>query len=213
MAKTKFYAVKVGSVPGIYTSWAEAEPLVKGFPNAKYKSFSTREEAETFMENVSVSSTSNTVKKVASTTSSNEDYSLPYAFVDGSFNPVTKVYGCGGFLYDLNGNRHLIQAHDNDPEMASMRNVAGEILGSTLAIKKALELGLTNLTIYYDYEGIKHWAEKTWKRNKEGTASYSDFVSSISNKISLHFVHVKAHTGIPGNEEADTLAKESVGIL
>ena len=92
------------------------------------------------------------------------------------------------------------------------RNVAGEILGATQAIEKALELGLSTLTIYYDYEGIKHWAEGTWKRNKEGTIHYHEFVSSVKDKIDLQFVHVKAHTGIPGNEEADTLAKEAVGI-
>ncbi len=46
----KYYAVKVGLEPGIYESWAEAEPLVKGFPMAKYKSFKTLEEARSYME-------------------------------------------------------------------------------------------------------------------------------------------------------------------
>lgn len=231
MAKQKFYAVKVGSAPGIYLSWAEAEPLVKGFPGAKYKSFPTREEAEAFL-NTGTGATITTKSKTTSTTpipatqttfdfiessdnqtnTHTEEYSLPYAFVDGSFNPVTKVYGCGGFLYDLDGKRHLIQDSSDDAEMATMRNVAGEILGSTLAIKKAIELGLKELTIYYDYEGIRHWAEGTWKRNKEGTIRYHKFVVSVKDKIKLNFIHVKAHTGIPGNEEADTLAKEAVGI-
>ena len=49
MARQKYYAVKVGSVPGIYLSWAEAEPLVKGYPGAQYKSFSTKEEAESYL--------------------------------------------------------------------------------------------------------------------------------------------------------------------
>ena len=115
-------------------------------------------------------------------------------------------------MFDENNERHPIQASGSDKEMASMRNVAGEILGATLAIKKALELGLPKLTIYYDYEGIKHWAEQTWKRNKQGTMEYSDYVASVRDKIQLNFVHVKAHTGIPGNEEADKMAKESVGI-
>ncbi len=231
MAKQKFYAVKVGSAPGIYLSWAEAEPLVKGFPGAKYKSFPTREEAEAFL-NTGTSATITTGTKTTSTTPTSAtqttfdfiepsdsqtnthtgEYTLPYAFVDGSFNPVTKVYGCGGFLYDLDGQRHLIQDSNDNEEMATMRNVAGEILGATHAIEKALDLGLSTLTIYYDYEGIKHWAEGTWKRNKEGTIRYHEFVTSVKDKIKLHFVHVKAHTGIPGNEEADTLAKEAVGI-
>ena len=231
MAKQKYYAVKVGSAPGIYLSWAEAEPLVKGFPGAKYKSFPTREEAEAYL-NAGTNADTTTKIKTTSTApvpatqttfdfidSSDSqtntyigEYSLPYAFVDGSFNPVTKVYGCGGFLYDLDGNRHLIQDSSDDAEMATMRNVAGEILGATHAIEKALDLGLSTLTIYYDYEGIKHWAEGTWKRNKEGTIHYHEYVSSVKDKIHLQFVHVKAHTGIPGNEEADTLAKEAVGI-
>ena len=51
-----------------------------------------------------------------------------YAFIDGSFNPATRVYGCGGFLIDHLGKKHIIQKNGNDPGMAKMRNVAGEIL-------------------------------------------------------------------------------------
>ena len=49
MAKKKFYAVKVGKVPGIYSTWSECEEQVKGFPSASYKSFATLSEAENFM--------------------------------------------------------------------------------------------------------------------------------------------------------------------
>ena len=47
MAKaSKFYVVWSGHEPGIYTSWAEAEAQIKGFPNARFKAFSTIQEAE-----------------------------------------------------------------------------------------------------------------------------------------------------------------------
>ena len=39
-----------------------------------------------------------------------------------------------------------------------MRNVAGEVLGSMAAVKEAVAMGLTDLTIYYDYMGIEMWA-------------------------------------------------------
>lgn len=36
MAKKKFYAVKVGKIPGIYSTWNECEAQVKGVSGAKY---------------------------------------------------------------------------------------------------------------------------------------------------------------------------------
>jgi ribonuclease HI len=46
MAKPKYYVVWKGRVPGIYTSWAECEAQVKGYPDAQYKSFEHRAAAE-----------------------------------------------------------------------------------------------------------------------------------------------------------------------
>ena len=136
---------------------------------------------------------------------------MPYAFVDGSFNIRTHCYGYGGFLiYD--GKKEVLQGHGDDREMASMRNVAGEVCGSMAAIRRAVELGLKELTIYYDYMGIEMWADGSWKRNKEGTTAYHAYVQSVKNVIKLNFVKVKGHSGVEGNEEADRLAKEAVGL-
>lgn len=46
MAKQKFYVVWQGRQPGIYTDWATCKQQVDGVPQAKYKSFDTRTEAE-----------------------------------------------------------------------------------------------------------------------------------------------------------------------
>ena len=46
MGKQKFYVVWEGGTPGIYTSWTECQLQTKGYEGAKYKSFSTHEEAE-----------------------------------------------------------------------------------------------------------------------------------------------------------------------
>lgn len=47
----KFYAVKNGIQPGVYTTWDECKKNVHGFSGAIYKSFTTKEEAERFIEN------------------------------------------------------------------------------------------------------------------------------------------------------------------
>ena len=44
-----FYAVRVGKKPGIYKTWKECEMQVKSFSGAKYKKFTTLEDAEHFV--------------------------------------------------------------------------------------------------------------------------------------------------------------------
>ena len=218
----KFYAVKIGKTPGIYYNWDDCKANVNGYPGAIYKSFKTIQEANEFMGHQNdISLNAETTKTNKSVTIENENVlevdhnslkdESPFAFVDGSFNVTNNVYGYGGFLI-ANGEKYILMGSGDEPEMASMRNVAGEVLGSQAAIKKALELGLSELTIYYDYAGIEMWALGNWKRNKKGTIAYYDYVNSIRHKISLNFVKVKGHSGIDGNEEADRLAKKAVGI-
>lgn len=204
MAK-KYYAVRVGKTPGIYHTWDECKAMVDGYPGAKYKGFASLAEAEDFLNGVVCAKTEIVEEK------SLEMTSQVYAFVDGSYNSATGVYGYGGFLV-ADGEKYVLQGAGDDAELASMRNVAGEILGSMAAVKKAIELGLKELTIYYDYMGIEMWATGGWKRNKAGTIAYYEFMQQVKSQIAITFVKVKGHSGVDGNEEADRLAKVAVGI-
>ena len=196
---SKYYAVKKGKKPGVYRTWDECKAQTDGFSGAIFKSFKTQEEAEAFIGNKKEDTIEDKKPQV-------------YAVVDGSFNVKTGVYGYGGFLFD-GQEKYILSGSGDDAEMATMRNVAGEILGSMAAVEKAIELGIKELSIYYDYMGIEMWATGAWKRNKEGTIAYHEYMNSVRDKIQINFIKVKGHSGVEGNEEADILAKKAVGVI
>ncbi len=189
----KYYAVKVGREPGIYRDWDSCKAQVHGFKGAIYKSFKTEEEARVFMGEIAEKKDDTAYDAVA--------------YVDGSYRHEDKSYSYGVSMSWEGGSWEDSCRFTGDE--AAMRNVAGEILGATVAMKKALALGFTNLKLCYDYAGIEHWAKGEWQCNKKGTAEYKAFYDSVKDKLDVTFVKIEAHSGVKGNERADALAKEA----
>ena len=109
----KFYAVKIGRKPGIYNSWDECKMQVDKFKGAVYKSFSNKEDALMFIEEKKVHFNNGLI-----------------AYVDGSYNVKTKEYGFGCVIIEGQQVIKEMYGKGNDENYVSMRNVAGEILGS-----------------------------------------------------------------------------------
>lgn len=49
-SSSKFYAVKIGRVPGIYTDWPSAQEQITGWQKPKHRCFTTRAEAQSFLD-------------------------------------------------------------------------------------------------------------------------------------------------------------------
>ncbi len=213
MAKNTFYAVQKHPDPtkvGIYSSWTACEAVVKGVPGVIYKGFATEVEATAFLGKDGYDPKPKPAEiKVPDT---------PYAFVDGSYNPNTGVAGYGGFLYGplrSDGTRvqMLVLGTVSDKEFCKQRNVAGEVAGATRAVELARERRYDDLTIIHDYMGIASWANGSWKAGNAYTQRYAASVlDARADGMQIRFVHAQAHTGIEGNEMADRLAKEAVGV-
>ena len=216
MAK-KFYAVKNGKTPGIFETWDECKKSVDGYSGAVFKSFKTKDEALAFL-GIESSSNSGIPIDVDSSIASDSscvdgciasDSSCATAYVDGSYNIATKEFGYGVVMFHNGEELHMSKSF-SDAEMASMRNVAGEIFGSMAAMEYAVNHGITNLSIYYDYMGISKWCTGEWKTNKEGTKAYKAYFDSLKDKIIIHFQKVKGHSGDEYNDLADELAKSVI---
>ncbi len=206
----KFYAVRKGVTPGIYTDWDTAKSMVDGFPGAEYKSFKTKAEAQMYLglpvscETPAMDDDSSLIAKCA-------QEGCAIAYVDGSYNVATQEFSYGIVMFEPGGVHRHFEKFDI-PDMAAMRNVAGEIKGAAVAMRYAFVHQIPRLTIYHDYEGIAKWCTGAWKATKPGTKAYVEFYSKISQSVRVDFVKVKGHSGDKYNEEADQLAKQALGM-
>lgn len=194
----KYYAVRAGRKTGVFTSWEECKKQVNGYSGAEYKSFATKKEAEDYVGE----------KKETEAVGEN----TLVAYVDGSFNKEKYIYGYGCVLIKDGQVIKKIYGKGKHHDYVGMRNVAGEIFGSEVAIEYAIENGYDEVIVYYDYMGIEKWATKKWQANKPGTKAYQKKCQEYFKKINVIFQKVAAHTGVTYNEMADGLAKKAVGI-
>lgn len=190
----KYYAVRIGRNPGIYHTWDECKRETMGFKGASFKKFSTREDAEAFINEVEEE------KKE----SAEKDELVVY--VDGSYRNKDKSHSYGVYMFNDEEEYTYSKRFFKDSEM---RNVSGEIKGAMRAMEEAVKLGKKKIYLHYDYEGIRSWALGFWKTNKEGTIYYKNFYDSIKDKLEVKFIKVEAHTGVKYNELVDQLAKEA----
>jgi ribonuclease H-related protein len=210
LSKKKFYAVKVGKLKGIFESWAECKEQVDGYKGAIYKSFTTKEEAEIFIGESSTNvPTNNSNLDIEGFIKEQREDTL-VAFVDGSYDSDSQVYGFGVVLVNKDGDTEEIIGSDNNKAYVDTRNVAGEIEGVQSAITQAVGKGYKKIAIFYDYMGIEKWATGEWRAKTPIAKDYVTFIREMKRCIDLEFHKVKAHSGIKFNEKADELARKSL---
>lgn len=215
MPKKKYYAVLNGKKPGIYTTWDACKAQVHGYPNAVYKSFLSREEAEQYMN----SDSSAASPPAGSGLNTQVDRRLAalepdevIAFVDGSYDNARKKAAFGAILFTVDGRDELYGSYGRaaHADLVALRNVAGELAGVQEAVRWAIRYGMRKITVFYDYAGIQNWADGLWKTNKDLTKAYAAFIRESRQTLDVEFVKVPAHSGITYNEEVDAIAKHAI---
>lgn len=235
--KKQYYAVHIGFQTGVYSDWEECKAAYHGCSGGRQMGFTNRQDAEYFVKygkapsSISMSSRRVGRKKPKVTRRASVDSSetndktgkkLAVVYTDGSaLSSGVSEIGSGLIVY-LDGKPH--SAHYGLYESSATSNKA-----ELNALKAALEMSSDftdkgyNVEIRtdskYSLQSISEWAynwkAKGWKKSDNKTPENLEIIKECHSlyeglKHCLSLKHVKAHSGIKGNEAADNLAKMAV---
>jgi ribonuclease HI len=207
--KKKYYAVRSGRETGIFLTWEECRSATEGYSGAEYKAFSAKADAKKYLNG------SDDASKKEDPTADPMFFAKEgelTAFVDGSFDAQSGMYGFGCVMIAPDGTVTEKNGSGIKEEARSARNVAGELLATMTATAFAMKNGYKKLKIYHDYTGIAKWYNGEWKTESFAAREYSAFMNKTRPYVEIDFVKVEAHTGVFFNERADMLAKEALGL-
>jgi ribonuclease HI len=216
----KYYVVKNGRTPGIYTTWAQCLQQVDKFAGAIYKSYPSRIEAEDAFASNTLYKTSTAVKSSPKKTTSSPSPSIS---IDG----IRLCIYCDGACSGNPGKSGSGLAIYEDANKPILMYGAADVMGTNntaelKALLQALELASDALhdkvailsDSKYSIECVVNWAYG-WKKNgwtkKGGEIKNLELIQTahaiyerIKDKVVIS--HVKGHAGVEGNELADRMA-------
>jgi ribonuclease HI len=227
--KKKFYAVRTGHQPGIYLSWDDCKRQVDGFPKAKYKSFSTRQEAEDYLNEVN-----RTPAPKAGKPKPPKPLEIATEVIVPKFLPGLKATDHQVVLFTdgactgnpgRGGYGALLLYQGEQKEFSGgyrlTTNNRMEILACIVGLQALKEP--CDVTIYSDSKYVVNamtqnwalkWRRRGWKRRlgdgSEAPALNADLwaqMLELCDKHRVKFEWVRGHDGNEGNERCDQLAR------
>jgi len=156
--KQKYYVVWEGLNPGIYNSWADCQQQIKGYPNAKYKSFANKELAENAFHGSSYEENISKKKK-----SSKINFELYKHEIDSDSISVDAACSGNPGLMEYRGvwTKDGKEIFRIGPFENSTNNI-GEFLALIHGLAYLKRIGSTDISIYSDSR-----TAMSWVRNKK----------------------------------------------
>jgi ribonuclease HI len=223
-----FYAVANGRNIGIFLNWADCNDSVKGYKNAIYKKFDTKEEADIFIQ----SNNKNNITSFFDTVDSKKkediivdfipDY---YVYTDGacSNNGKPNALAGIGIFFGTGDTRNVSKKIEgkqtnNTAELSAIIEtyfiIENDIAnGKKIAIVTDSEYAIKCVSSYGEKCSKKSWNLDI--PNKELVKTAYDIYKDKTNNI--QFIHIRAHTNNTdihsyGNDNADKLANAAIGL-
>lgn len=193
-SKIKYYVVWVGVKPGIYNSWDACKAQIKGFPNASYKSFKSKTEAEKAFQG---SATQYIGKKDSN--NSERDYSDFGDQIERNSISVDAACSNNPGIMEYRGVATFskVEIFKKGPFMDGTNNV-GEFLALVHALAYLKKSEKENVAIYTDSR-----TAMAWVRNKKVKTTLQ---KTDKNKILFELIE-RAITWLQNNEYKSTILK------
>ena len=138
-------------------------------------------------------------------------------YVDGSCVLEKNTYSWAFVVYENGKEIYFDKGYETQEKYMKHGTQVGEFLAMCRAMKFVVDQKLTDVIIWYDnvqnFNCLEHVKTKSdtfdiYKKYFEYTSKMRQ--SMLSNNLTVDYKHVKAHTGIAGNERADRLAKQAI---
>lgn len=228
----KYYVVKVGNKPGIYTDWASCKSQVDGYPGAVYKSFKTKEEAEAWLgagvsiriQSQAPQRSSGRVKmepglllqEIAAAPAPESEFQAEYViYTDGSC--LVNPGGPGGWAAVLfhQASGQMKEISGGHPETTNNRMELTAALKGLSCLPRPARVLLYTDSQYLKNAFTKHWLaswkKRSWRKADGNPVLNQDLWQLLDQQVSRHqirFAWVKGHNGNTYNERCDELARQ-----
>ncbi|GAX03328.1 ribonuclease HI [Secundilactobacillus pentosiphilus] len=213
----KYYAVRKGQHPGIYTSWPEAQKEVSGYSGAEFKGFNTEAEAKEFMGGP---------KPVVS-----NNHDMIVGYTDGGTRNSGNVKGGhvkasdpAAWAYRLELPHEVLS--DSAGEWGATNNRM-EIMAFIKALEELIAQNQqkSDITLVLDSKYVldainkgwlKGWQKRGWRRSG-GELMNAELWQKVSQLLpqfpKLSLVWTKGHADNQGNIFVDTLLNKTMDAM
>lgn len=224
---TKYYAVRRGRNPGVYTDVNEYRAQVDGFEGYLARVFKNEQEAKDY---VSGKITDTEIREAKSrdlrgiacplSKEHQNDWDLKWraaqtvaAYVDGSHNDETNKCGYGVVITTGDGREILLYGLSKEASKTGLRSHAAEISGCMAAMEWAKQKRVKKLILICDSSSVIELAMNGGRPENEFMRKFVNFYKDIirDGKIEIEFKKITGHVGNQYGDLSDALARYALG--
>lgn len=184
MKNKYYYSVRSGRKIGVYDNWNDCENQVTGYTNAQYKKFTSYEEAYAYAHGYDFYIASTSTLKFNNNKNAE-------CYINGSYDDEINEIAYGIIIIEDNKETiNLSDVVENDSPV-NLQSIYPKIKAAETAILYGLKKKISEMVIYYDYDGIRAWCTGEWKNKNRAIKKYIDIYNYASKYIDIKFAKIE----------------------